>query len=252
MNEVFIFYHNVTLMDPIQTQAQQTVPISPVQNTSGQGKASVVPPEIMGWSWGAFFLNFIWGICNGVYISLLTLIPIVNIVMIFILGARGKEWAWRNKRWESVEQFKRVQKTWSKVGVWVFIGTFCFWIVMMAIIVVVLFSTVIPTTTATKKPAESFVNDVRTGQLDSAYGLLSGDLQSKLSSDQFQSFVQSMPAFKDVASDLFSNVSIDSSDGVSRATLRGSITSSDGKIYPVTVGEVETNGVWQINSIEFQ
>ena len=26
-----------------------------------------VPNEIKGWNWGAFFFNWIWGVCNGVY-----------------------------------------------------------------------------------------------------------------------------------------------------------------------------------------
>jgi hypothetical protein len=33
--------------------------------------------------------------------------------MAFVLGARGNEWAWQNKRWESVEHFLRVQRAWA-------------------------------------------------------------------------------------------------------------------------------------------
>ncbi len=94
-----------------------TVPPAPAApNTSGQGAAAVVPDEIKRWSWAAFLMNFIWGIGNKTYIALLTLIPVVGIVMIFILGAKGNEWAWRNKQWPSVEEFKRVQKIWAWVG----------------------------------------------------------------------------------------------------------------------------------------
>ena len=71
-----------------------------------------------GWNWGAFFLNWIWGIGNKTYIALLMFIPFVNIVMLFMLGAKGNEWAWKNREWESVEQFKKVQKAWA---VWGFI-----------------------------------------------------------------------------------------------------------------------------------
>ena len=35
-----------------------------MENTSGQGKASVLPAELKGWNWGAFFLHVIWGIGN--------------------------------------------------------------------------------------------------------------------------------------------------------------------------------------------
>jgi hypothetical protein len=71
------------------------------------------PWEIRGWNWGAFGLTWIWGLGNDTYISLLALVPIVNIVMAFVLGARGNEWAWRNSHWESIEHFKAVQKRWT-------------------------------------------------------------------------------------------------------------------------------------------
>jgi hypothetical protein len=40
-------------------------------NTSGQRERAIVPPEIRGWNWGAFFLNWIWGVVNETYIALL-------------------------------------------------------------------------------------------------------------------------------------------------------------------------------------
>jgi hypothetical protein len=87
-----------------------------LENTSGQGKAAVIPPEINRWNWGAFFLSWIWGLCNNVFIALLCFIPIVNIIMIFVLGAKGNEWAWQNKRWNSIEDFLRIQKRWALCG----------------------------------------------------------------------------------------------------------------------------------------
>ena len=75
-----------------------------------------IPPEIDRWNWGAFFLSWIWGIGNATPIALLTLVPLVGFVMLFVLGARGSRWAWRNKRWDSVEHFKRVQRKWAICG----------------------------------------------------------------------------------------------------------------------------------------
>lgn len=40
-------------------------------NTSGQGKNATVPAEIDRWNWGAFLLNWIWGIGNHTFIALL-------------------------------------------------------------------------------------------------------------------------------------------------------------------------------------
>lgn len=92
-----------------------------MENNSGT-KSPEVPEEIKGWSWGAFLLTWIWGIFNSVFISLLMFIPLVNVVIWILLGIKGNEWAWQNKRWESIEQFKRVQKKWAIAGVIVFIA----------------------------------------------------------------------------------------------------------------------------------
>jgi hypothetical protein len=83
---------------------------------SGLGKDSVIPPEIKGWNWGAFLLNWIWGIGNSTFIALLMFVPFVNIVMFFMLGAKGNEWAWRNRTWRDIEHFKQTQKKWRNAG----------------------------------------------------------------------------------------------------------------------------------------
>jgi Cytochrome oxidase complex assembly protein 1 len=83
---------------------------------------SEVPAEIDRWNWGAFLLNWIWGIGNNVFIALLTFVPLFGLVMPFVLGARGNRWAWRNGRWDSVEHFKRVQRAWAKWAVIIYIG----------------------------------------------------------------------------------------------------------------------------------
>lgn len=88
-----------------------------MENTSGQGRAATVPAEIDHWNWGAFLLNWIWGIGNNTFIALLMFVPLANIVMAFILGAKGSSWSWRNKRWDSVEHFRSVQRKWAIWGV---------------------------------------------------------------------------------------------------------------------------------------
>lgn len=91
-----------------------------MENTSGQGRSAAVPAEIDCWNWGAFLLNWIWGIGNNTFIALLMFVPLVNVVMAFVLGAKGSAWAWRNKRWDSVDQFRTVQRKWALWGVVVF------------------------------------------------------------------------------------------------------------------------------------
>lgn len=102
-----------------------------MDNTSGHGSQATVPAEINKWNWGAFLLNWVWGIGNSTPIALLMLVPFVNLVMVFVLGVKGSSWAWRNKKWESVEHFKKVQRQWTKwsliiygVSILFFVGIF--------------------------------------------------------------------------------------------------------------------------------
>lgn len=102
-----------------------------MENTSGMGLQAQVPSEIQGWSWGAFFLNWIWGLFNNTFIALLCFVPCVGWVMPFVLGVKGNEWAWRNKKWESVESFKIAQRRWAWGGLGVFI--FCIILIVSTI-----------------------------------------------------------------------------------------------------------------------
>ena len=90
------------------------------ENTSGQGESAIVPEEVKGWSWGGFALTWIWGVFNGVLISLLCLIPFFNLAWAIVLGIKGNEWAWRNKKWDSIEHFKSTQRSWNIAGIVVF------------------------------------------------------------------------------------------------------------------------------------
>lgn len=81
-----------------------------------------IPPELDRWNWGAFLLNWIWGIGNNTYVALLTLVPLFGFIMPFVLGAKGSSWAWRNGRWDNAEHFRRVQRAWAKWGVIVWLA----------------------------------------------------------------------------------------------------------------------------------
>ena len=110
-----------------QPIAQQPIPqiqgptVALAGNGSGTGTTAVLPAELNGFSWGAFWLSWVWAIANNTWIGLLALIPYVGVIMWFVLGAKGNEWAWQNRRWESVEEFRKVQSTWAKSGLITFI-----------------------------------------------------------------------------------------------------------------------------------
>jgi hypothetical protein len=95
-----------------------------VGNNSGGGSQIEVPAGVKGWSWGAFFFNWIWSIFNRTWIGLLCFVPYVGVFMSFYLGFKGREMAWKNKRWDSFEHFERVQKRWSFWAVLIFVGVF--------------------------------------------------------------------------------------------------------------------------------
>jgi hypothetical protein len=86
-------------------------------NDSGMGKASVLPKELKGFNWGAFLLSGIWAIAHKTWIGLLAFIPFVGFLIAFVLGVNGNEWAWQNRKWKSIEEFKKVQKVWMYWGI---------------------------------------------------------------------------------------------------------------------------------------
>lgn len=112
------------MINPYQTpQAVVTdMPLS-YENNSGMGRGVVLPPGVAGWSWGAFLWNWLWAIFNKTWIGLLALIPYVGLIVAIYLGVKGRELAWCNKRWESVEHFNRVQRSWSMWGAIIILGT---------------------------------------------------------------------------------------------------------------------------------
>lgn len=86
-------------------------------NDSGQGDQSSLPDELRGLNWGGLLLNFVWGLAMKIPLTWLHLIPIVGWVMPLVMWTRGNEWAWKHRRWESVDQFKKVQEKWMIAGV---------------------------------------------------------------------------------------------------------------------------------------
>lgn len=98
---------------------------SVLANTSGSGSIYVdsvpIPDEIKGWNWGAFLLPWFWVFGNKVWLGLLIF---AAWPMAFVLGAKGNEWAWKSRRWDSISQFKQHQRNWTMVGV-------VFWVVIL-------------------------------------------------------------------------------------------------------------------------
>jgi serine/threonine protein kinase len=114
----------ITVITPVNGSNDSSPPTrldspssSPMLGGGGTFNTSVpVPPEILGWNWGAFLLPCYWPFGTRVWIGLLAWIPLVNLVMCFVLGAQGNKWAWRSREWRSIEAFKAHQKSWAIAG----------------------------------------------------------------------------------------------------------------------------------------
>jgi serine/threonine protein kinase len=89
-------------------------------NNSGLGNifddSVPVPDEIKGWNWGAFLMPWLWPFTNCVWIGLLSFMPQVGWLVAIALGAKGNEWAWKSRKWRSIEQFKAHQRGWTIAG----------------------------------------------------------------------------------------------------------------------------------------
>ncbi|OQB05845.1 MAG: hypothetical protein BWY19_00729 [bacterium ADurb.Bin212] len=101
-----------------------SLPQQPQQSSGAYVQTGDLPEEVKKWNWGAFLLSWIWGIGNGVWISLIAIIPAASLIMSIILGIKGGEWAWKTGKFTSIESFVATQKAWTKWGAVVFIAFF--------------------------------------------------------------------------------------------------------------------------------
>ncbi len=106
--------------------------IKPAEFVNNSGQSNLlddsvsVPNEIKGWNWGAFLMPWLWPLTNHVWIGLSSWVPSPGwaVIVAIALGRMGNEWAWKSRKWQSIEQFKAHQRRWTIAGV-------IFWIPMV-------------------------------------------------------------------------------------------------------------------------
>ncbi|MCX6723451.1 MAG: hypothetical protein NT094_05345, partial [Candidatus Staskawiczbacteria bacterium] len=117
---------------------------------------SSIPKEIKGWNCGAFLLTWVWGLSHHVWVSLLIpltyficcsvllsghdisisgweshdllvlwLFLLVKITITILLGIKGNVWAWQKQHYNSVEGFKKRERSWLITGL-----MYCFLIII--------------------------------------------------------------------------------------------------------------------------
>lgn len=74
------------------------------------------PALVDHWSWGAFMNAFNWGIGNRVYLTLWILVPIFNLVWVFIVGAKAHRWAWEKNSYQNEAEYNAIMATWDRAG----------------------------------------------------------------------------------------------------------------------------------------
>lgn len=86
------------------------------------------PSNINSFNWGAFVWWPYWGFSNGMsrlfliyfVLSLLSFlwIPIIVLIVLSIYyGKKGNLLSWKNKHWESIERFEKIQNRWDVAGI---------------------------------------------------------------------------------------------------------------------------------------
>ncbi len=100
-------------------------------------QAGMIPPELKKWNWGAFAMNILWGIGHKVYLPLLCLIPLFNIVWIFVCGAKGNKWLWESGRYQTPQELIKSQETWNRAGFVAFIIYLILLVLYIILVVIV-------------------------------------------------------------------------------------------------------------------
>lgn len=106
---------------PPSNSAPNTEPHSSAGSIPVADNYPTLPAGITGWSWAAFLATPIWGIGNHVWLSLLSLIPGLGLLVMIWMGLKGRQMAWNRARWDGVEHFQLIQRRWSQWVVWIYI-----------------------------------------------------------------------------------------------------------------------------------
>ena len=76
--------------------------------------------EVTGWNWGAFVFTWIWAFAHRVWlwgvISIIMGFINLGLIPAIVLGIGGNEMAWKARHFNSVKEFREVQRKWAIAG----------------------------------------------------------------------------------------------------------------------------------------
>lgn len=115
-----------------------------------------LPKELKKWNWGAFFLNWIWGIGTESWQALWAVIPFFGFIWAFVCGAKGNQWAWESQKNKNIARFNNEQKEWA---FWGFIISSIVWTYMISMVSIEVTCTVNPNKCPLPKSYMEYLNN---------------------------------------------------------------------------------------------
>ena len=145
-------------------KAYPNVNISPDnrnENSYSNEVMSERPLKLLKFNWGAFCFSWLWAVFNGMPWMILCILfgaimvsledtvhsdnriwfifvrVICVLTLSVIFGIFGNRWAWKYKKWKSVQHFEFVQKNWKQAGFIIVIGPFLLGIILLIVLLVI-------------------------------------------------------------------------------------------------------------------
>ncbi|HZV07831.1 MAG TPA: hypothetical protein VE999_22290 [Gemmataceae bacterium] len=110
-----------------------------------------------------------------------------------------------------------------------------------------LWTKVVPEFQALQTASNAFVEDIHTGQFQSAYGRTSAGFQARQTFPQFQAFVAQYPALSNYTSMTCSGLNVSSTTGGTQGTVRYTVVGPNNSLS-FTLILVQQNGQWRVDS----
>lgn len=147
-------------------KAYPNVNISPDNRNENSYSNEVMPErplKLLKFNWGAFCFSWLWAVFNGMpWMILWGMLWIFGGIMVSVIGGPslilkwfilvrvicvhtlsvifgifGNRWAWKYKKWKSVQHFEFVQKNWKQAGFIIVIGPFLLGIILLIVLLVI-------------------------------------------------------------------------------------------------------------------
>lgn len=131
------------------------------------------------------------------------------------------------------------KRNWLKIILIAALGLFAF----VAIIITFVFSL----GSAPMKAGENFLKQLSSNQVREAYASASIQFQQSITEEQFNEFLAAFPVLTKMETVSFSAFEIENNV---LATVRGTITGTDGQVAPITMQLVNENDQWRVLNLD--